>query len=122
MNHSVRHGDNMKKMQGKTAIITGAASGIGSAAAKLFAAEGCQLLLVDKDETQLKAFAAGFEPNQVHYFVADLRDSRQIVDYSRHALATFSHIDAALFNAGICGANMPMEEYPEELFDEVLAV
>ncbi|MES2625184.1 MAG: SDR family oxidoreductase [Pseudomonadota bacterium] len=112
----------MKKMQDKTAIITGAASGIGSAAAKLFAAEGCRLLLVDKDEAQLKTFAASFDADQVLYFVADLRDSRQIAAYSRHALATFGYIDAALFNAGICGANMPMEEYPEELFDEVLAV
>jgi NAD(P)-dependent dehydrogenase (short-subunit alcohol dehydrogenase family) len=109
-------------MQDKTAIITGAASGIGSAAAQLFAAEGCRLLLVDKDEAPLQALAASLGSGQAEYFVADLREPLQIADYSRHALACLGRVDAALFNAGICGANTPLEEYPEELFDEVLAV
>jgi NAD(P)-dependent dehydrogenase (short-subunit alcohol dehydrogenase family) len=112
----------MGKLDGKTAIITGAASGIGSAAASMFAAEGCRLLLVDKDEASLKTLATGLGTNQVGYFVADLRQPAQIADYSRFALALWGHIDAAIFNAGICGANMPIEDYPESLFDEVLTV
>jgi NAD(P)-dependent dehydrogenase (short-subunit alcohol dehydrogenase family) len=112
----------MAKMHGKTAIITGAASGIGRAAAILFAEAGCRLLLVDKDEAPLKALAANLNTSQVGYFVADLRQPRQISHYSHFALALWGRIDAAIFNAGICGVNMPMEQYPETLFDEVLAL
>ena len=46
------------KLQGKTAIITGAAKGIGAATARLFASEGARLLLLDKDETNGAAVAA----------------------------------------------------------------
>lgn len=112
----------MGKMHGKTAIITGGASGIGRAAAELFADEGCRLLLVDKDEALLQTLVASFPTNQVSCFVADLREPQQIADYSRYALEQLGHIDAAVFNAGICGANLPMEEYPEALFDELVAV
>src|SRR5690606_16431226 len=119
---SMRTGATMNKLEGKTAIITGAASGIGRAAAKLFAAQACSLLLVDKDEDALRTFAKNFTTNQVDCFVADLRQAQHIEDYSRHALARWGHIDAAVLNAGICGANLPIEDYPEALFDEVIAV
>ena len=46
------------KLQGKTAIITGAAKGIGAATARLFASEGARLLLLDKDEADGLAVAA----------------------------------------------------------------
>jgi NAD(P)-dependent dehydrogenase (short-subunit alcohol dehydrogenase family) len=110
-------------MKHKTAIITGGASGIGRAAASLFVAEGARVVIVDRDAVLLEQVAAEIGSGRLAYFVADLRQPKQIADYTRFALADLGgRIDAVLLNAGICGANMPLEEYPEALFDEVLAI
>lgn len=112
----------MGRLENKTALITGAASGIGRAAGLLFLAEGARVLAVDRDETALKTLLKEANSDKITGFSADLRDSAQIAAYSRHALETLGALDVAVFNAGICGANLPLEEYPEALFDEVLAI
>jgi NAD(P)-dependent dehydrogenase (short-subunit alcohol dehydrogenase family) len=110
------------RLQDKTAIITGGASGMGRAAASLFIAEGCRVLIVDRDEALLRQVSTEIASERLLTQVADLRNASHIADYSRFALDRLGHIDAAIFNAGICGMNTPLEQYPEELFDEVLAV
>jgi NAD(P)-dependent dehydrogenase (short-subunit alcohol dehydrogenase family) len=112
----------MGRLQDKTALITGGASGIGRAAALLFVAEGARVLIVDRDEAAIRQVLDEANCGHLYGFCADLRDPAQIVAYSRHAESILGMLDVAVFNAGICGANMPLEEYPEELFDEVLAV
>ncbi len=112
----------MDRMKNKTAIITGGASGMGRAAAELFVAEGCRVLIVDRDEALLKEVVGSINSERLLHYVADLRKGSDIADYSKFALDRFGRIDAAVFNAGICGMNTPLETYPEELFDEVLAV
>lgn len=112
----------MGRLDNRTALITGGASGIGRAAALLFLAEGARVFVVDRDAAALDAVVKGSNSGKVAGFCADLRDSAQIAAYSRQALATLGSVDVAVFNAGICGANMPLEEYPEGVFDEVLAV
>lgn len=112
----------MVKLLNKTVLITGGASGIGRAAATLFVTEGARVVIVDRDETLLQQVAKAVNSPNLAYYVADLRQKDAISAYTRFALGHLGHIDAALFNAGICGANMPLEEYPEDLFDEVLAV
>jgi NAD(P)-dependent dehydrogenase (short-subunit alcohol dehydrogenase family) len=110
------------RLHNKTAIITGGASGMGLAAARLFIAEGCRVLIVDRDEASLQKASKDIASERLLTCVADLRVAKDIADYSRLALDRFGRIDAAIFNAGICGMNTPLEQYPEELFDEVLAV
>jgi NAD(P)-dependent dehydrogenase (short-subunit alcohol dehydrogenase family) len=112
----------MGRLQNKTALITGGASGIGQATALLFLAEGARVLIVDRDEGALENAVKAANSDKITSFSADLRDSSHIAAYSRHAEAHLGAIDIAVFNAGICGANMPLEDYPEALFDEVLAV
>lgn len=112
----------MGRLDSKTAIITGGASGMGRAAAELFVAEGARVLIVDRDESLLKAVSAAINSDRLLHYVADLRRPADIADYSKFALDRFGRVDAAVFNAGICGMNTPLETYPEELFDEVLAV
>lgn len=109
-------------MNTKTAIITGAASGMGKAAAQLFIAEGYKVVAVDRDEALLNLLVEETGSEQLLTFVADLRKPQDIADYSAFAFERCGHIDAALFNAGICGMNTPLEDYPEALFDEVLAI
>jgi NAD(P)-dependent dehydrogenase (short-subunit alcohol dehydrogenase family) len=112
----------MGRLQGKTALITGAASGIGRAAALLFVEEGAKVIIVDRDEAALKAVISEAKVAEMADYCADLRDSNQITACIRFALGRLGHLDIAVFNAGVPGANMPIEDYPEELFDEVLAV
>jgi 3alpha(or 20beta)-hydroxysteroid dehydrogenase len=112
----------MGRMQNKTAIVTGGASGMGKATVQMLLAEGAQVLSVDRDEQLLKQLASEVNSSQLLTYVADLRQPQQIADYSKFALDRFGHIDAAVFNAGVCGMNTPLEEYPEALFDEVLSI
>ena len=62
----------MGKLDGKVAIITGAGGGIGQAAARLFAAEGAKLMLVDINEEPLVALAKSIGADQTVYTVADV--------------------------------------------------
>jgi NAD(P)-dependent dehydrogenase (short-subunit alcohol dehydrogenase family) len=112
----------MNSMQNKTAIVTGGASGIGKAAVQQLLAAGARVLSVDRDAALLAQQAREANTAQLLTFTADLRDSAQITAYTQFALQQFGHIDAAIFNAGICGMNTPLEEYPEALFDEVLSI
>ena len=62
----------MGKLDGKVAIITGAGGGIGQAAARLFAAEGAKLMLVDLNEEALVALAKSLGRDKAGYTVADV--------------------------------------------------
>ncbi|MEY4640446.1 MAG: hypothetical protein RLZZ227_440 [Pseudomonadota bacterium] len=112
----------MNRLQGKTALVTGAASGIGKATALMFLAEGARVLLVDQDPVALKAIVKDANSPDILDYCADLRSSAEIAAYTSFALEQLGAVDIAIFNAGICGANLPLEEYPEALFDEVLNV
>jgi NAD(P)-dependent dehydrogenase (short-subunit alcohol dehydrogenase family) len=112
----------MGRMQDKTAVITGGTSGIGRAAAELFVAEGARVLIVGRHEAQLQALQSALGADRLMTYAADLRDGRQVAAYTRLALESFGRIDAVLLNAGVAGINTPLEDYPEDLFDEVLAI
>lgn len=114
----------MARFEGKVAVITGAAGGIGIAAAERFASEGAKVVAVDMKGTDLQAALdkvkdAGSEAIAVE---ADVTRSAQVEEYARAAKAKFGRIDAFFNNAGIEGWVGPSLEYPEEIFDKVLAV
>lgn len=110
-------------LQGKTAVITGGAGGIGLATAQLFLKEGAQgILLVDLSEAALKTAVASLNAPNVQYVVADVSKSADVAAYTQKAMDAFGKIDILFLNAGIEGVVQPLTEYPEELFDKVLAV
>ncbi len=112
----------MGRMDGKVAIITGGARGIGAAAARMFVAEGARVMLVDMLEDRLKALADELGGDNAAYRVADVTDEEQTKLYVAETVARFGKVDAALLNAGIEGAISPLTEYPTEMFDRVIAV
>src|SRR5690606_29645900 len=114
-------GAGMNRLLDKTALITGAASGIGRAAALLFLAEGARVLAVDQDGAALESLEKDANSANLAKLCADLRDSAQVLA-AVQAARRLGALDIAVFNAGICGANMPLEDYPEALFDDVLAI
>lgn len=112
----------MGRLEGKTAIITGGAGGIGIAAGRLFEAEGANVLLVDMNEDALKAACEDIGSNRVSYCVADvtrLEDNQNMVDT---AVERYGGVDALLANAGIEGDVRSIMDYDESRFDQVMAV
>lgn len=113
-----------QRFAGKVAVITGAAGGIGRAAALRFAREGASVVAVDLPGTGLDEVAAAVEA-EGRNALAVPADVTRAADVERYALAAkerFGRIDAFFNNAGIEGWIGPMLAYPEEQFDRVLAV
>jgi NAD(P)-dependent dehydrogenase (short-subunit alcohol dehydrogenase family) len=111
----------MARLDGKVAIITGAANGIGAAAARRFAQEGARLVLVDRDATGLQRQVAAIGGVAVDV-VADVTKPEDVQRYVAAAVERFGGIDVFLNNAGILGQVKPIAEYPVDVFDAVLAV
>ena len=112
----------MGRLDGKVALITGGAGGVGRATARVFVEEGASVLLVDRAESELKGAVRGLDPERVGYAVADVADAAEADAYVSAAVDRFGGLDIVILNAGITGARLPIEDYPVELFDSVLAV
>jgi len=111
----------VSRLNGKIAVITGGAGGIGRAAGALFAREGASVLLVDRPGSGVAGTARDVGAT-VSGFEADVTDPLQVEAYTRHVLDRFGGLDIALLNAGVEGAYMPLEQYPPETFAQVMAV
>jgi NAD(P)-dependent dehydrogenase (short-subunit alcohol dehydrogenase family) len=94
------------QLDGRTALVTGAASGIGAATARELAREGAQLVLVDVDKQGLADVAAELEtpagrPGPVEV-TADLATADGVAAAMREALSATGGIDILISNAGVC--------------------
>lgn len=112
----------MKKLANKTAIITGGAGSIGKITAQLFLAAGAKVLLVDLEEEALKKTVQELNSDQVSYCVADVTKAADVEHYINEAVRLSGKIDVFFNNAGIEGVVKPLTEYPESMFDKVIAV
>ena len=111
----------MGKLDGKVAIITGAARGIGAAAAKLFAGEGAKLMLADVLAEPLHSLGKELGTD-VAICPTDVSDEAQVKNLVDETVARFGTLDITLLNAGIEGQVAPVTEYPTEVFDKVIAI
>jgi NAD(P)-dependent dehydrogenase (short-subunit alcohol dehydrogenase family) len=111
----------MGRLDGKAAIITGGEGSIGMATARAFVAEGASVFLAGVAEPELKSGAAELGGNAA-WAVADVTDSGQVKAAVDAALDRFGRLDVVIANAGISGAVAPIAEYPEDAFDQTLAV
>ena len=109
------------ELRDKTIIITGASSGIGAAAARLFAAEGARLVLGARRGDALAALAREIGPDAVA-LPGDVRDPGYAGALVARALDAFGGLDGAFNNVGIVGDMTPVYEMASETWDTVLAV
>lgn len=110
-----------KRLQGKVAAITGAASGIGAATARRFIAEGCRVVLGDIQQVEGEALAdeLGDEAIFVSCDVTKEDDVANLVDV---AVSQFSKLDVMFNNAGIVGTVGPIDTTPAAEWSATLAV
>ena len=112
---------NQLDMNGRCAVVTGGAAGIGFAIAKRLAASGARLALWDRDPVALAnaASAIGGEP-----FVSevDVADESQVERAVSSTIAAMARIDALVCSAGITGPNLPVRDYPVEAWRQVLDI
>lgn len=108
----------------KVALITGSGRGIGRAMALLFAKEGAAVFLTARTEKELAAVAAEIvsQGGTVSYSTADLALARDVERVFAEAEKKFGRVDILVNNAGHYGPVVPVEEYPLEEFDKVVAV
>jgi NAD(P)-dependent dehydrogenase (short-subunit alcohol dehydrogenase family) len=110
------------QMQDKVCVITGGAGSIGIASAKLLHAEGAKVMLIDLDEDALKKAAAAIGNDRVAWAKADVTKSNEVKAVMAGAVDRFGTIDVLFSNAGNFGTVAPVTDYPEDVFDAVLAV
>ena len=80
-------------IEGKTAIITGAANGIGLAVAKHFIEQGANVMLTDMDEDKLEAECNAIDSDRGHFFAGDLRQRLTIANLQSATISSFDSID-----------------------------
>jgi len=111
----------MGQVEGKVVVITGAASGIGLAATKLFAEEGAKVLAIDVEAGSLEAAVAPIG-SAVRAFAADVTQEEQMAEAMAGAVEAFGGIDVVIPNAGIFGTQALIEKASIENFDRVMRV
>ena len=111
-------------LDGKTALITGAASGIGAAAAHLFAEEGARLFLTDWSADAGEALAAELraQGHEVYFRAADVSSEPEVEALLADVQARFGHLDCAFNNAGVNSVGMPIDEFDLAEWTRVITV
>ena len=107
------------RLEGKTAIVTGGASGFGAGIVRRFVAEGARVMVADLNEAGARDVAG--EVGGIAQAV-DVADDASVKAMAEAALAAWGHVDILVNNAGITHLPQPMEEVSEAEFDRVLAV
>ena len=107
------------RLEGKTAVITGAGSGFGAGIARKFAAEGAKVMLVDINPGAAATVAA--EVNGIAQ-EADVSSESSVAAMAEAAFKQFGHVDILVNNAGVTHLPKAMEEVSAADFDRVLGV
>lgn len=113
-------GQSKGALQGKVALITGGAAGIGLAIAKCYLQNGAQVVLLDR-AAQVAEIAHQLDPQQALGIVMDVTDKASVEQAVAQANAHFGRLDVLVNSAGIV-ALYPAEELPEDAWDSTMAV
>jgi 3-oxoacyl-[acyl-carrier protein] reductase len=108
------------RFAGRTAVITGGASGAGKAVAARLVAEGAQVALWDLNPVTLAQAQSDVGATSIH--VVDVADPNSVQSAAEASRASLSHIDLLVCSAGITGATAPVREFPIESWKRVIEI
>lgn len=110
------------RLKGKTALITGAGSGIGKATALLFAKEGASVAALERDEKDLQKVVARIEKagGTAAVVPADISSPMEMRRALEKTIETFGRLDIVFANAGINGVWAPIDELEPEEWDKTI--
>ena len=109
------------RLEGKTAIVTGGASGFGAGIVRKFVAEGARVMIADVNRDGAEALATEMGAQTLARQV-DVADGPSVEAMAQAARTWGGQVDILVNNAGITHLPTPMEEVSEEDFDRVVAV
>jgi NAD(P)-dependent dehydrogenase (short-subunit alcohol dehydrogenase family) len=114
----------MSEFEGRVALITGAAGGIGLAAARLFATRGARVALVDVEAEPGEAAAAALREHghQAIFIAADIADRDGVEAAVEETVSHYGRLDCAYNNAGVSGSPHPVAEMPEDQWQRAIDV
>jgi len=112
------------ELQGKVAVVTGAASGIGLATAERFVAEGMSVVMADIEAPLLKEQVARLQADgaAVAAFVLDVSDAAQVAALRDFAVETYGAVHLLLNNAGVGGTGKPTWKTKPAAWEWVIGV
>lgn len=108
------------RFSGRTAVITGGASGLGKAVAQRIAGEGGEVALWDVNRAALNA--ARTEVAAAHIDEVDVADHAAVARAAKQAYEKLGRIDILVNSAGITGATVPVQDFPIESWQKTLAI
>jgi 7-alpha-hydroxysteroid dehydrogenase len=102
---------------GKTAVVTGAAGGVGLAIAREFAANGANVIFADRDETRLEKEVADTDPagGRVRLFAGDFREKLAVANLLSFALDDFDRVDVLVNASRLVTPSDPLSEQADEV-------
>ena len=114
----------MNRLQGKVAVVTGGAVGIGAACVRRMADEGARVAVLDIHDEPGRALAGELvgPDGRVRYLHADVASEVQVAAALDQVVTAFGRIDVLVNNAGISGPDKPTHELTEAEWDRVQAV
>jgi NAD(P)-dependent dehydrogenase (short-subunit alcohol dehydrogenase family) len=110
------------RLEGKTVVVTGGASGMGEASAELFVREGANVVIGDVQRERAESLAAKLGADRVVAVETDVSVSADVGALVQTAVERFGRLDVMFNNAGIGGGELLIHETPEEVFDRIIAV
>ncbi|XP_059664292.1 short-chain dehydrogenase reductase 3b-like isoform X3 [Cornus florida] len=110
-----------KRLVGKVALVTGAASGIGEEAVRLFAENGAFVVVADVQDELGHQVVASIGSEKVSYRHCDVRDEEQVEETVSYTLEKYGSLDILFSNAGIIGPLSGILDFDIEGFDNTMA-
>lgn len=111
-------------LEGKVAIVTGAAMGMGEATAKLFAEAKAKVVIADFNEEKGRAVAEEINSNggEAAFVKVDIANSEEVQNMVKFTVDTYGQLDVAINNAALTPDDKPVAEFDEEYWDRLIAV
>jgi NAD(P)-dependent dehydrogenase (short-subunit alcohol dehydrogenase family) len=112
------------RLKDKTILITGGGGGIGKVMARTFVQEGARVLICGREQKRLESVEKEIQASkdQFYYLAADITRAEDLHGLVRRIDQSWGRLDVLVNNAGVLGVMVPLKDYPEGVWDEVIQI